>query len=708
MDNKLDQKNKIITITFLEIFPPIYEIVKSKEDLNIVFQGNDNFYDFKKYLSSKTPIQLTYNKKSLIMTLLKSNNIFATGFFTIRQGEQNIIFNYENNKKNLSTKTVKINNLSECIKIKIICELENSSITSTINTNTISSNSDNKYVTKVNLMKPIRINNYKNKINKKTYEKKKGILSTVHKTINNSMKKNLVNYSQEFGDYTAFLTEEKNFNSNMVNNDIKKFNKMISNTARKNEATNNNNINRMNKAKSKNVFSTNKKQYKNLGNHMKINNSSLNIINQNNKYVSNENNNNNNTNNRNYYTNRNSLKSNNSYNKTIKRNSNVSNLPNKSIKTSLNNYISSQIIEHVNSNEKLNYISINKIANQNIIYSGNTNDTKKIKANNNNITMNSISTNVTKKNDLEFSINSMQDIDDKNFLNYNTSNKNTLRSFTNRTNNERLTQKINADKNNVIDNTNKNSGKHKFNKSLCQQSFTEKIFSENNDFNLNLTEGKEKYIYKLCRSENKLVVKYNENEINDMSDNNDKIMNNNNEFHIEENDIDLSDNNYTKLKEDFNLLYNLEYISKIKEDLLKLEAELFIEKMSELFNEYHTQMDEQILERNIINREYKTNFGNYLAYDKLKGKLDFIKKKYNKEKDKNVTKQNNENIKTNMNELDIFKILFPKLINNNEETKKNDLKNILDIILKKEENQELIKEKYDKLKSFYKNQSINN
>ena len=80
-----------------------------------------------------------------------------------------------------------------------------------------------------------------------------------------------------------------------------------------------------------------------------------------------------------------------------------------------------------------------------------------------------------------------------------------------------------------------------------------------------------------------------------------------------------------------------------------------------------------------------------MTYDKLKGKLDFIIKKYNKEKDKNVTKQNNENIKTNMNELDIFKILFPKLINNNEEAKKNDLKNILDIILKKEENQELIK-----------------
>ena len=88
---------------------------QSKEDLNIVFQGNDNFYDLKKFLSLKNTIQLNYNKKSLIMTLLKNNNIFATGLFTIRQGEQNIFFNFENNKKGISNKIVNINNLSDCI-----------------------------------------------------------------------------------------------------------------------------------------------------------------------------------------------------------------------------------------------------------------------------------------------------------------------------------------------------------------------------------------------------------------------------------------------------------------------------------------------------------------------------------------------------------------------------------------------------------------
>ena len=701
MDNKLDSKNKILKITIIDIYPPINELSKPKEDFNIIFQGNDNFYDFKKHLISKIPIQLSFNKKSLIITLLKNNNIFAIGFFTIRQGEQTIVFNYENNKKNLSSKTVNINNLSECIKIKFFCEYENSSTISTANRSTINANYENinnKYVTKVNLMKPIRINNYKNKFGKKIYDKKKRILNGIHQTNNNSMKKNAVNDSQELGggNYTAFLTEEmsnfkQNFNTNN-NSEMKKYNKIISNTARKNESNNNIGINRITKAKSKNFLSTNKKQSKNYGNHIKMNNSSLNIINQSNKINSSDNYQNyenSSINNRNYNTNRNSLKSNTSYNKMTKRNSNNSNLNNKNIKTSLNNYVSGNIIEHVNGNEKINYISINKNIERN-----NNKDIKKIKKNNNNITMNSMSTTITKKNELEFSMNSFQDYEDKNISNSNMSNKNTLKSFTNRTNNEGMIQKLSGDKNIIFDNTNRNLRKHKFNKSLCQQSFTEKIFNEN----FNFGEKNENY-YNLCRSANKLVVNYNDNDINNTDNkiliNEDKNISTNN-FNEEENDNDLLYSNYTKLKEDFNLLYNLEYINKINEDLLKLELELFIEKMSELFSAYHTQMDEKILEHEIINKEYKTHLGNYLLYNKLKDKLEFFKKKLNKEKDTKKRKQYNENVKTNINEIDIFKIIFPDLIN--KEDKNNKLKNILSIILKNKENQELIGEKYDKIK----------
>ena len=122
--NKSDSKNQSLEIVFLEINPPINELIKSKEEISIIFQGYDNFYDFKKYLSLKIPIQLNSYKNSIMMTLLKSNNIFATGLFIIRPGEHNIIFNYENKKKGITKKTVNINNLLDCIKIKIFCEFD--------------------------------------------------------------------------------------------------------------------------------------------------------------------------------------------------------------------------------------------------------------------------------------------------------------------------------------------------------------------------------------------------------------------------------------------------------------------------------------------------------------------------------------------------------------------------------------------------------
>lgn len=179
--DKTDQNNQTLKISFLEISPQINELVKNKEDLNIIFQGYDNFYDFKKHLSKKIPIYLNRYKKALIMTLLKSNNILATGLFTIRPGEQNVIFNYEGKKKVASTKAININNLLDCIKIKILCEFDNNKDKqNSLSSNNILSepkNNDfgNKYVPKVNLMKQNQKNkiNHNNNIGKKSNDKKK-------------------------------------------------------------------------------------------------------------------------------------------------------------------------------------------------------------------------------------------------------------------------------------------------------------------------------------------------------------------------------------------------------------------------------------------------------------------------------------------------------------------------------------------------------
>lgn len=705
--DKVDSKNNVIKITFLEINPPVNELCKSKEELKIIFQGHDNFYDFKKYLSLKTPILLNHYKNSIIMTLLKSNNIIATGLFIIRPGEQNVIFNYENKKKMEITKAVNINNLQDCIKIKILCQADNSN--NNINENL--SLTKKNYIPKVNLMKSNNNNNMK----KKVYDKKKKNLGNFH--INNSNKKNFNTSSQEHGqegDYSSYLIEEMNILKKTLNNNInvnesKKLNSNFSkdnynNFGRKTEFENSaKNKNMINKARSKNYFNTIKMQYKaGLDNYNKLNNSSQNLINQcNNKLTaiySNEN-----------ITNRNNLKPTISFNKNTKRKTNnpINNYNNqKSLITSLDNFISGQITKHVdiskkeniniysnnmNNSEKKDFSSIhknmNKIDNMRLI-----NKESKIKKLNN-ITMNSTSTAVTKKNELEYSINGLQYLEDENHFNQNISNP-----FTNRFQNQRLQKKLNGNK--VV---------HKFNKSLCEKSFIDKIFKDNG-LNINLKESYNSP--NICKSYHKLpddlnlvenkkkeIKEYNTNgNLSDKNNNaidNDnyipKLDNNNNEFENEEEDFGLD--NYSRIKDDFNLLYNKEYIQQINEDLLKLEIELFIEKMSELFSAYHIQMDEKILENQIIKRGYKKNIGQYLLYKKLSNKMQFIKtqqeiKKCNlKDNNINLEKKNLENINININELDILKFIFPN--DNKVET----LKKIVSIILKKNGNKELLDEK---------------
>ncbi len=301
-------------------------------------------------------------------------------------------------------------------------------------------------------------------------------------------------------------------------------------------------------------------------------------------------------------------------------------------------------------------------------------------------------------------MNSLQDYEEKTNMNLNTNmniniNKNSYLPFTNRINNDKFQQHMSG-----ANTMNRNNIKHNFNKSLCQQSsFTDKNFTENDLMNLNDNHLKKNN--SICKSYDKLQNINNNNNKNDTNninktnktDVNNKIIDDDkkevNEYNNVEEEEDLEMDNFNKIKEDFNLLYNEEYIKQINEDLLKLEIELFIEKMSELFSEYHIQMDEKILENQILKSDYKKNIKNYLLYMKLYNKLQFIKaqkqaNKFNlKEKNINFAKQNLANVNVNMNELNVFKLIFP------DENKSKKLKIILSTILKKKENKELLGEK---------------
>ena len=112
------EQNDSIKITLLEIKPTLKELEKNNNEISIIFQGINVFYSLRKLISNNTEILINNCKKSLIMSLVKSDNIFASALFSIKHGESWVTFKYESKKKS----TVKniLNNI-DSIKIKIMC-----------------------------------------------------------------------------------------------------------------------------------------------------------------------------------------------------------------------------------------------------------------------------------------------------------------------------------------------------------------------------------------------------------------------------------------------------------------------------------------------------------------------------------------------------------------------------------------------------------
>ena len=247
-------------------------------------------------------------------------------------------------------------------------------------------------------------------------------------------------------------------------------------------------------------------------------------------------------------------------------------------------------------------------------------------------------------------------------------------------------------------------------------------------------------------NENKNIIKlYTKKKIKNIYENKDKFFKINNKYYSNENLINNCINNnginkviikspinyikqsvqsnndifgtfidFYQMKNDLYLLYNKKYINNINDELLKLEIDLFVEKITELINEYHKNItEEKIIYKYLINatKNYKKLFHIYFNLDK---KLNKIKEKNKEKRDKmNI---NNKDILIFQSELSLFDILFEnkkyeKEKNNNFEKKNfkilsKMLKNILIKILNKKYNKDLIF-KVEKYKNWI-NQNIEN
>ena len=644
MENSLNYI--LISIKLLDIFPSVDEIINDpKIELLIVFQGNNEFYDLRELLSSKKEVIININKlkKTIIISLIKSDMLYATSIFNIKNGEHWTTFNYENKKKKKSLTL----SLVDCIKIKLFCRINDLSKNNENNYLIKNNSSNNMHMKKKNNSNENKINknfnsNMKNKINKHSPLK---ILNRVNYDTNtNNLKESFSYiYKKDYNNYYSILTENSSklaypslsknniTQTNLISSSHKKYSekKIINHLSyfKKNSSNNKNELNLFNNLSAK----TNINKISSL--EKKKTNNKLNII-------SNKNNNN--------------INQINQINDDLSLKTIEPIVPNKMIKK-INEKKNN--IKNINKNDYINNDVVNKSKNNN-------NDknyfSKKIFEDSFNLLKGNRGTNIEtksqKKINIKTPINNAKNIL-KNQFNAKTYKKeNNIKIKKYQDKNDYIYKEI--ENLNYLNNINSN-------KNITSDSYNIK--------NIFLNKSKDKEI--------KITKENQENEEN----HNDNNTNNNSD--ISEESYDMND--FYKLKEDFLLLYNDEYNHNIKDDLLKLEIDLFIEKVVELIMAYHMNMNQKMIENEILEHKYKLKISKYLLINKLYSKLQQLKndqkiKKYIKIKNKN---QLNNCI--NKDEINLFKFIFPSpddySINKNKK-----LIDIIDIILNKNDNKRFL------------------
>ena len=604
-----------LKLFYLDIFPSYEEIDENREGIIITFQNSDLIYNLEELIKNREEIFVPQQIPNQItrINLNKSNNLYASGPFTVKNGEQWVTFQYEHKKKQTSNFAL---SLIDCIKIKFLCKMDFvPAIITQVTSTEIQQKNDSILANIISKPSPKKLySNYSTK------------------------KKNGHNNGNVLEHHDSLHTEENS-----------KISKMLDNINPDTKSNMTNNLN-----------NTTLSSTKNVNNHLlkSENLSEFNSLSASSGVIGKKENNNNanNANNANK-------------NKIVKKAGNTV------YNNNLNNINNSVNIESKETSGEIGPINQKKKSKN---YENNLNKEKEKKGNSN--SMNNIANTIDSGNE----------------------NKNSKQNL-----------KRNKSKN-VLDNKNKTSKKEKQ---------TKNITSNNNSSKENQTIKKIKKDLSTKNVSSAFIKEENENIKEDIYDDNDdnnnehimddnnrnvesndmnitsKIVNDNYE-HIEKNNEPLLDeynedidnlglDNFSKKLDDFQLLYNDDYIKGIKEEDYSLEIELYIEKLIELITEYHIQIEEKDLEYQLIKNMYKKNIFQYLEINKLNKKLELIKddtilkknniKPINFEHDKNYI----NNLITNKDEINMFNFILYSEKEKEIKEKKEELKKILKIILNK-------------------------
>ena len=639
----MDQ-NIILKLILIDIFPSIDEIMhnNNNEEISIIFQGLNIFYNLKDLLSNKKVIYINKQipkNNALILSLIQSIQILATGILSVKSGKQWVAFSYQNKKKSTSLNLVQ--SLIDCIKINFSCEIIFNNMEYYYNT--ILSININKRLRNNCSKKDIKINKIQNKYSKNTNKKKKDRIVNGKNKSNNSQEKCIINGYNFNGNNTYLNGGEKNlsFKSNRENL-IKNINSFstINRDARKFD---------LNSSLS---LSTNK--YPNM---------------EQNKYYS-----------------------------TLLQKFKNSNKSNYSLfEQSFNEF---EVVPKIEIKEELNLLKKNKTINDLKLK-----ETHKKQNSCNTLKVNESkpSLRCKKNNNHPIELNGIKNNDSSKRMTFNDNNNNKV-------NTSYSVQRKKSNNKYISINLNKNSNNFQFSiernnlYNISSTSMNTKSYLKKSDLEIstNSLENNNQKFSNNVITENKSYKNIQDLNINNIANNflfnnnkklntylSDKNLDVRNQTVENINKLSLDNNHFHRLKEDFILLYTSEYVRNIKEDLLKLEIELCVEKMIELTKEYHIQLNNKFLEYQIEKYKCNQNLSNFIKINKLWSKLQLVKINYEAKKKKKsynnkiFTKQSKDFFNTNQNEVNLYKILWNNNLFN-ETQNKIKLKSILNIILNKQ------------------------
>ena len=278
-------------------------------------------------------------------------------------------------------------------------------------------------------------------------------------------------------------------------------------------------------------------------------------------------------------------------------------------------------------------------------------------------------------------------------------------------NNQYIMNKNDFNKKKSSDNIKKNSLQNSKKKFTLKNLTESNEIINNNDQLLNMVDN-----YNNNIDSDEIIINH---DVENIQNDNIIFQNNNKENKIKRNNIinliddEIYDENdiFFKQLEDFKLLYSNEYLKTISNEYIKLEIELFIEKVLELVALYNNQIEEKYFEYQIEKNNYYKNIFQFIEIQKLFNKLNIMKYQFQLKKDNmKIIKSSHinnsiNNLITNKKQINIFK---NNLLEENQKKinyKKEIIKQIIKKLIEKEKNKNIL-EKNEKFKIWIKNNCL--